>query len=77
MLSRGYNELGSELATCCESFLHYIAGFLFVLSYGLSHVVTSRWSSNRPSSRVDFGQIIPLILIILSFLVAIGVSHDT
>ena len=55
------------------SFLYHIGGFCFGLSYGISQVASYGWSTNRPelqsqANRVDFGQIVPLVLLVLPLL---------
>ena len=57
-----------------QSFLSNIATLFFVLSYGLSQVIVSRTSYapklEAGANRMDFGQIVPLILLALPPLAA-------
>ena len=67
-------------ATYLESFLSHIGGLFFALSYGLSKVATNRWADNGPSlearsNRVDFGQVVPLVLLVLPLLAAAEIFH--
>ena len=64
----------------CGSFLYHIGGLFFALSYGLSQVVVYRWgidglSLQAGSNRVDFGQIVPLVLLVLPLLAAVEIFH--
>ncbi|KFY14274.1 hypothetical protein V491_06106 [Pseudogymnoascus sp. VKM F-3775] len=68
------------LATYSESFLYHIGGLFFALSYGVSQVVANRWNIGAPkvqegSNRVDFGQIMSLVLLVLPLLAAVEIFH--
>ena len=73
-------QLQSTFATYRESFLSHIGSLFFALSYGLSHVATYRWAINglsldAGSNRVDFGQVVPLVLLLLPLLAAAEIFH--
>ncbi|MCJ1437996.1 hypothetical protein MMC27_007383 [Xylographa pallens] len=74
-------QFRSMCVTYSESFLSHIGGFFFALSYGLSKVATYRWAIDGPdleagSSRVDFGQVVPLVLLVLPLLAAAEIFHE-
>lgn len=53
-----------------RSFLVKMTGLVFILAYGICQVVNYRWFDDTPrlgagTSRMDFGQIVPLILLLL------------
>jgi hypothetical protein len=62
-----------------RSFLCQIGNLFFGLSYGLSQVVVSRWVGEPTlqdgSNRVDFGQIVPIVLLTLPLLAAAEIFH--
>jgi hypothetical protein len=83
-LLKGFGQIWSSFsrafASYSTSFLYHIGGFSFGLSYGLSQVAALRWGSDRPlllagSNRVDFGQIVPLVLLALPLLAAAEIWH--
>ena len=78
--TRRLQYLQSSLDAYRESFMYHISSLLFALSYGLTQITAIRWGSNVPvfqaaSDRVDFGQIVPLVLLVLPFLVAVEVFY--
>jgi len=73
-------QLRLTFVAYCTSFLYHIGGFFFALSYGLSQIAAYRWSIDGPrlqagSNRVDFGQIVPLVLLVLPLLAAAEFFH--
>ena len=71
---RGRVSTSTVLNHYLQSFLSNIATLFFVLSYGLSLVIVSRTSYapklEAGANRMDFGQIVPLILLALPPLAA-------
>ena len=66
-------RLGLCIGAYTRSFLHLIAALTFLLSYGMSGVAATRWLDyhidlEEESSTWGFGQIVPLILLILPML---------
>jgi hypothetical protein len=64
----------------CGSFLYHIGDLFFDPSYGLSRVVACRWATGGPrlqarSNLFDFGQIVPLVLLVLPLLAAAEIFH--
>jgi hypothetical protein len=62
------------------SFVYHIGGLSFGLSYGLAQVATVRWGFEGPileteSNHIDFGQIVPLVLLVLPLLAAAEIFH--
>lgn len=72
-------QLQLTFVAYCGSFLYHIGGLFFALSYGLSRVAAHRWidgpSLQAGSNRVDFGQIVPLVLLVLPLLAAAEIFH--
>jgi hypothetical protein len=64
------------------TFLFSIGNLLFALSYGISQVVATRWTYGGPKlkdegTRVDFGQVVTLVLLFLPLLAAAEIFHGT
>lgn len=62
------------------SILYRIVDLLILLSWGLSQVATSRWAIDIPrlkaeSTRLDFGQIVPLVLLVLPLLAVVEIFN--
>ncbi|MCJ1281018.1 hypothetical protein MMC26_000336 [Xylographa opegraphella] len=79
--SNRFQQLSSVFATYRESFLSHIGGLFFAMSYGFSRVVAYRWAFDGPSleagsNRVDFGQVVPLVLLVLPLLAAAEIFHE-
>ncbi|KAE9379656.1 hypothetical protein N431DRAFT_526962 [Stipitochalara longipes BDJ] len=57
-----------------ESFVWQIVWLIFGLSYGIAQLVNVRWQNSPPLApgvgRMDFGQIVPLLLLVLPVLAA-------
>jgi hypothetical protein len=73
-------QLRLTFVAYCGSFLYHISGLFFAFSYGISQVATYRWGIDGPSlqagsNRVDFGQIVPLVLLVLPLLAAAEIFH--
>lgn len=78
--SEGLQRLCSILIAYSRSFLFNIGNLCFLTSLGLSQVATSRWYVGMPrlqaeSTRLDFGQIVPLVLLVLPVLAAVEIFH--
>ncbi|MCJ1383547.1 hypothetical protein MMC17_006661 [Xylographa soralifera] len=74
-------QLQSDFTAYRGSFLSHIGGLFFALSYGLSNVATNRWAIDGPSlqagsNRIDFGQVVPLVLLVLPLLAAAEIFHE-
>lgn len=70
---RFMKRLGLCIGAYSRSFLQLIAALLFFLSYGISGVVADRWLNfsvdlEEGSSTMEFGQIVPLVLLIIPML---------
>lgn len=70
---RFFKRLGLCIGAYSRSFLQCIAALMFFLSYGISGVVADRWLDysvdlEEGSSTMEFGQIVPLVLLILPLL---------
>lgn len=66
-------RLGLCIGAYSQSFLQLIAALFFLLSYGISGVVADRWLDfsvdlGEGSSTMEFGQIVPLVLLIIPLL---------
>lgn len=66
-------RMGLCIGAYSRSFLQCIAALFFFLSYGISGVVADRWLDysvdlGEGSSTMEFGQIVPLVLLILPLL---------
>ena len=66
-------RLGLCIGAYSRSFLQCIAALSFFLSYGISGVVADRWLNyhvdlSEGSNTMEFGQIVPLVLLILPLL---------
>jgi hypothetical protein len=63
-----------------DTFVQKLGSMGFMLSYGLSQVATYRWLDDPPqldptSNRMDFGQIVPLVLLIIPILTAAEILY--
>lgn len=85
-LAKMHNNYPAQLfikySAYSNSFLYHIGGLFFGLSYGVSQVVVVRWTSERPElqaggNRIDFGQIVTLVLLVLPLLAAVEIFHGT
>ena len=68
-----HRRLGLCIGAYSRSFLQCIAALFFFLSYGISGVVADRWLNyhvdlSEGSNTMEFGQIVPLVLLILPLL---------
>lgn len=66
-------RIGLCIGAYARSFLQCIAALFFFLSYGISGVVADRWMDfsinlEEGSNTMEFGQIVPLVLLILPML---------
>lgn len=73
-------RLCSILIAYSRSYLDDIGNLCLLLSIGLSQVATSRWYADMPrlqagSTSLDFGQIVPLVLLVLPVLAAVEIFH--
>jgi hypothetical protein len=66
--------LSEASAAYLDSFMWQIVWLIFGLAFGISQIVQNRWISLPPldgsDSRMDFGQIVPLLLLTLPMLAA-------
>lgn len=82
---RFFRRFGLCFGAYSRSFLQLIAALFFFLSFGVSQVVATRWGDyqvdlERDSNTMEFGQIVPLILLVIPLLAAAeifyGMKHN-
>jgi hypothetical protein len=79
---RFFRRLGLCFGAYPRSYLQLIAALFFFLSHGVSQVVATRWGDyqvdlRRDSNTMEFGQIVPLILLIIPLLAAAEIFYGT
>ncbi|OAP57654.1 hypothetical protein AYL99_08392 [Fonsecaea erecta] len=80
-IGRSKGKLYRTATAYSASFLSQIGTSFFALSYGITQITTLRWGAYHPqlqagSTRIDFGQIVPLILLILPLLSAAEIFNE-